>query len=99
MHNNFIQLAVDTGIIGLMTWLSIWFCFFRFLYRKVFSEEEGLSDQWVALGSAAGVIAFLSGGFFETNFYDSEVASLLFFIMSLPFAAPNKEHHASKHQP
>jgi len=98
MHNNFIQLAVDTGIIGLMTWLSIWFCFFRFLYRKVFSEEEGLPDKWVALGSAAGVIAFLSAGFFETNFYDSEVASLLFFIMSLPFTTSKKENHSTAYQ-
>ena len=99
MHNNFVQLAVDTGIFGLMTWLNIWVCFFFLLFKKVTSDERDLSSQWVALGSAAGVIAFLSGGFFETNFYDAEVASLLFFIMSLPFAAPNKEHHATKHQP
>ena len=94
MHNNLVQLAVDTGILGLIAWLSIWVCFFRFLCRKVFSKEEGLSDQWVALGSAAAVIAFLSGGFFETNFYDSEVACLLFFIMSLPFTTPKKEDHS-----
>ena len=30
---------------------------------------------------------FLSGGFFESNFYDSEVAMVLFFIMALPFAS------------
>jgi O-antigen ligase len=96
MHNNFIQLAVDTGILGLMAWLSIWICFFLALYKKVVSDEGDLPDLWVPLGSAAAVIAFLAGGFFETNFYDSEVASLLFFIMSLPFTAPNKEDHAAR---
>jgi len=90
MHNNFIQLAVDTGILGLMTWLSIWVYFFILLYKKVMSDEEGLPDRWIVLGSAAAVIAFLSGGFFETNFYDSEVASLVFFIMSLPFTAQKR---------
>jgi O-antigen ligase len=90
MHNNFVQLAVDTGILGLTTWLSIWVCFFLLLYKKVISNEEDPPGRWVALGSAAAVIAFLSGGFFESNFYDSEVAALLFFIMSLPFGAPKK---------
>ena len=99
MHNNFVQLAVDTGIFGLMTWLNIWVCFFFLLFKKVTSDERDLSSQWVVFGSGAVVMAFLVGGIFETNFYDAEVASLLFFIMSLPFAAPNKEHHATKHQP
>ncbi len=90
MHNNFVQLAVDTGILGLMSWLSIWVCFFLLLYKKVTSNEEEPPGRWVALGSAAAVIAFLSGGFFESNFYDSEVAALLFFIMSLPFGTPKK---------
>ena len=96
MHNNFIQLAVDTGILGLMTWLGIWVCFYLSLYKKIVSDEASLPDQWIVLGSAAAVIAFLSGGFFETNFYDSEVASLLFFIMSLPFTSPNEENHVSR---
>tara|TARA_B100000315_G_scaffold216755_1_gene216882 strand:- start:224 stop:850 length:627 start_codon:yes stop_codon:yes gene_type:complete len=28
MHNNFVQVAVDTGILGLTAWLGIWICFF-----------------------------------------------------------------------
>ena len=38
------------------------------------------------LDSAATGIAFLAGGFFETNFYDSEVIMVLYFIMVLPFS-------------
>jgi len=90
MHNNFVQLAVDTGILGLMTWLSIWVCFFLSLFKRAVPDKENSPDGWITLGSAAAVIAFLSGGFFETNFYDSEVASLLFFIMSLPFTVPKE---------
>jgi O-antigen ligase len=99
MHSNFVQLAVDTGILGLMTWLNIWVCFFFSLFKTVTFNEGDLSSQWVVFGSGAAVMAFLAGGVFETNFYDAEVASLLFFIMSLPFAVLNKEHHATKHQP
>jgi len=86
MHNNFLQLAVDTGILGLSAWLGIWFCFFRLLYKKATALEKESSDRWVIYGSVAAAIAFLAGGCFETNFYDSEVVMVLYFIMALPFA-------------
>ena len=86
MHNNFIQIAIDTGILGLATWLGIWASFFRFLYRKASNLKRDSSERWIVFGSTATVIAFLTGGIFETNFYDSEVAMLLYFIMALPFS-------------
>ena len=45
--------------------------------------------EWVIYSSSAAVIAFLAAGFFESNFYDSEVVMLLYFIMALPFADSN----------
>ena len=90
MHNNFIQIAIDTGILGLATWLGIWASFFRFLYRKASNLKRDSSERWIVFGSTATVIAFLTGGFFETNFYDSEVAMLLYFIMALPFSGNQK---------
>jgi O-antigen ligase len=86
MHNNFIQLAVDTGILGLFTWIGMWFYFFVMLYKR-FAELDGdLNEKGVILGSGAVAIGFLAGGFFETNMYDSEVAMTLYFIMALPFS-------------
>ena len=43
------------------------------------------------MGSAAAVIGFLAGGIFETNFYDSEVFMLLYFIMGISLAQTNKK--------
>ena len=86
MHNNFVQLAVDTGVLGLSAWLGIWICFFRSLYQRISAQEETSPEQWVLWGSFASVIAFLAGGFFESNYYDSEVAMVLFFLMALPFS-------------
>jgi hypothetical protein len=87
MHNNFIQLAMDTGILGLSTWIGIWICFFGLLYKRIKSTKIQ-SDKWVIYGSSAAVIAFLVGGCFESNFYDSEVVMVLYFIMALPFSGP-----------
>ena len=86
MHNNFVQLAVDTGILGLSAWLGIWICFFRLLHQKISSQKHDPNEQWVLWGSLASIIAFLAGGCFESNYYDSEVAMVLFFLMALPFS-------------
>ena len=85
MHNNFVQLAVDTGVLGLTAWLGIWVCFFRLLYQRATVLKIEPGSRWIILGSAAAGIAFLAGGFFETNFYDSEVVMVLYLIMALPF--------------
>jgi len=87
MHNNFIQLAMDTGILGLSTWIGIWICFFGLLYKRIKSTKNQ-SEEWVIYGSSASAIAFLVGGCFKTNFYDSEVVMVLYFIMALPFSGP-----------
>ena len=86
MHNNFIQIAVDTGLLGLSTWVGIWFYFFLLLYQRAKALNGDADERWVVLGSAAGAIAFLTAGLFETNFYDSEVAMTLYFLMALPFS-------------
>jgi O-antigen ligase len=86
MHNNFIQLAVDTGVLGLFTWCGIWFYFFSMLYKRLAALDGDSNEKGIILGSAAGSIAFLTGGFFETNLYDSEVAMTLYFLMALPFS-------------
>ena len=86
MHNNIIQLAVDTGILGLGAWLAIWVSYFLALL-KLHRNKQDDSSRWIVLGSAAVTTGFLGGGIFEVNFYDSEVIMLLYFLMALPFAA------------
>ena len=85
------QLAVDTGILGLTAWLGIWVCFFRLLYQRAEALRRDHHECWVIFGSAAVAIAFILGGCFETNLYDSEVAMLLYFIMALPIAGCYEE--------
>ena len=85
MHNNLLQVAVDTGLLGLSAWLSIWICFFLVMYKTSIAGK-GNSQRWIILGSTSAVIGFLAGGIFEVNFYDSEVVMLLYFLMALPFS-------------
>jgi O-antigen ligase len=89
LHSNIMQLLVDTGIIGFVAWLSIWVAYFiDVLKRSRALAKEKLQDNssGVLMGASAAVLAFLAGGFFETNIYDSEVTMLLYFLMGLSLA-------------
>ena len=96
MHNNFMQLAVDTGLFGLISWVSIWVIYFMTLYHRIISMKKNLAYKRDAMASAAAITGFLVAGFFETNFYDSEVSMLMYFIMALPFTANWKNLAASE---
>jgi O-antigen ligase len=84
LHNNFIQLAVDTGLFGVISWISVWVVYFMTLYRRLVSMPDNSVCRRDTMASAAAVVGFLVAGLFETNFYDAEVSMVLYFIMALP---------------
>ncbi len=93
MHNNVFQLLMDTGIVGLGTWLSIWATYFIEVFKRwraLNGEKPQDNAAGILLGTSAVVLAFLAGGFFETNIYDSEIAMLIYFLMGLSLAQVKK---------
>jgi len=95
LHSNIVQLAVDTGAVGVLAWFFLWLTFLGRVYcmelkRKPNSDGD-TPDRWIVLASFSAVVAFLVGGLFETNFYDSEVVMLTYFLMALPFVDPDKK--------
>lgn len=88
LHSNVVQLAVDAGAIGVIAWLLLWLSYLGRVYRMSTGRHppgEDPPDRWVILAGFSAVIAFLAGGLFETNFYDSEVVMLAYYMMALPF--------------
>jgi O-antigen ligase len=86
LHNNIIQLAVERGLIGLSCWLWIWVAFYRDAWRtyRALGEETGTAKALV-VGGLAAVTAFHVEGLFEYTFGDSEVVTLVYFIMALTY--------------
>ena len=98
MHSNIFQLLIDTGIIGLGLWISIWVTYFMEIFQRWRTLAEDASQnnsRGILMGASAAVLAFLAGGFFETNIYDSEVAMLLYFLMGLSLAMVKKAPRAA----
>ena len=93
MHSNIFQLLVDTGVLGLGTWLSIWIAYFIEIFKRwralVVEKSQGSAVE-ILMGCSAAVLAFLAGGFFESSIYDSEVAMLLYFLMGISLTQVKK---------
>ncbi len=91
VHSNLLQLLIDTGVVGLGLWVSIWAAYFFEIFRRFRALDVSQSNsRGILMGSAAAVLAYLVGGFFETTIYDSEIAMLLYFLMGLSLATVKK---------
>ena len=86
LHNNIIQITAERGLIGLACWLWIWVAYGYHTWRiyERLEPEHRLAKALV-VGSLASVIGFQIEGLFEYNFGDSEVITLTYFLMALPF--------------
>lgn len=86
LHNNVVQIAAERGLLGLGCWLWIWMAYAHqvwLLYRRLAPEHVGA--RALVVGSLASVLGFHVEGLFEHNFGDSEVITLVYFLMALPF--------------
>jgi O-antigen ligase len=96
LHNNLIQIAAERGLLGLACWLWIWGAYgvdtWR-IYARVGPEDRQATA--LVVGSLACVIGFQIEGLFEYNFGDSEVITLTYFLMALPFVV----QHACRRRP
>jgi O-antigen ligase len=88
LHSNLFEIAAGSGLLGLVTWGSIWvvFLYDRLrVYRRL--ERSNRSGRALALSGLAAVIAFLVAGLTEYTFGDSEVLYLTTWLMALPYVA------------
>jgi O-antigen ligase len=84
LHNNFLQIAAERGVPGLLAWLAFLGWAAASLLRRFKNETGGLKA--LAAAGLAALAALVTAGFFEYNFGDSEVALFFLLIITLPFA-------------
>ena len=85
LHNNMVQIAAERGLPALAAWLAF-LAWALVDLRKLFRSTGDPALKAAAMGGMAAIVALFVGGFFEYNFGDSEVASLFYFLIALPFA-------------
>ncbi len=85
-HNQYLMIAIHSGLIGLGIFAAFVFLAFRSVWRDC--------DDGIKYGVASGFTAFLIGGLFEYNGGDAEVATLMFFLLGL--AMPGYRESAAR---
>lgn len=89
-HNCFLQIAAETGIIGLLVFL--WFC--ASILIRAISKFFGTSDKFMkaaVIGAAACIIATLTNSFVDTNLYSLPLAVLFWSLCGLAAARVQPE--------
>ncbi len=82
VHNEYLQILLKWGIIGLSVWLYLWI---YVLFKNITFIAKTGNGFYRALivGITMGFIAFLVGGFFEHNVGDAEVIIFIMFILGI----------------
>lgn len=84
LHNTYLHVAVETGLVGLLAFLSIFVFLFReLIVTAIRSTTAGPGHAGWPMAGAIALIAFLLGGLFEFNFDDTEVQLALWFLLGL----------------
>lgn len=99
-HNCFLQLAAETGLLGL--WAFLWI-FWRFLKQglaaagRVVKDDRAGARACMSLGIMSGVVAILTQSFFDTNLFSLQLAMLFWVMLAVGTAiSPEPEEHGHK---
>lgn len=87
-HNVYLQLAYETGALGLAAHL-IWMGTILLWCRRGIARARRVRslDRGILFGCAAGLVGSMAAGIFETNFADAEVQTLLLLLFGLALHA------------
>jgi len=86
-HNNFLDIAVDSGLLGLGIFLWLLTVIYK-VALQIFKGVEGGYFKGIAWGFLGSFTAFLIAGLSQYNFGDSEVVMLFYFLLGMVMVVP-----------
>jgi O-antigen ligase len=87
-HNSYLQMAAETGLVGLASFMLFVSAFFVYSIKRV----RSVSDVFVknlSLGLLSGLAGFLVHSFFDVHLYSLQLSILMWYIMGLVMAVQN----------
>jgi hypothetical protein len=97
MHSNLLQLALERGVPALVAWLILIGVYARMLWQL---QRRATDDfqRGLMLGALGGLAGFFASGLVHYNWGDSEVVTVLYFIMGLTLVVERLGGN-TQHQP
>lgn len=82
-HNDFLNVAVNSGLLGLLAYLSIWVVFLRSSIKSVLKKKRNGFGYGMQIGGIVAIVAFLFAALLQCYYTDAEVNMLIMFILGL----------------
>jgi len=86
-HNNFVDVAVDSGLLGLGIFIWLLVTIYKVGFH-IFKELEDGYFKGFVWGFMGSLTAFLIAGLSQYNFGDSEVVMLFYFLLGMVMVIP-----------
>ncbi|HAM39055.1 MAG TPA: hypothetical protein DCP53_06665 [Elusimicrobia bacterium] len=83
LHNTYLHISVERGILGLIIFLSVFGFYFYYGIRK--AKYINNFEKYFVIGCLLGILGFMITGLTEHVYGDSEVKITAFFLMALTF--------------
>lgn len=80
-HNDFLNVAVNSGILGLLAYLSIWVIFLYSTIKWVLKEGIQGYRRALQMGGVAAIVGLLFASLLQCYYTDAEVNMLVMFIL------------------
>ena len=87
-HNSYLQMAAETGIVGLASFIMLIMALFITSLMNVIRIRDTFYKN-ILLGLLSGLFGFLVHSFFDVHFYALQLATLMWFVMGLIMAVQN----------
>lgn len=81
-HNSYLQMAAETGIFGLMSFIIVILALFTLSFISMRKIKDSLYKN-VLIGLLVGLFGLLVQSFFDVDFYALQLNNLIWFIMGL----------------
>lgn len=94
LHNNFLQVAAESGLPALVLWLAIWATIAWRTAGFALRAPPGDLLFFESVRALAVLAAFMVAGLFEYNFGDSEVLIPLLFYVVSPYVSAQESRTA-----
>ncbi|MCA9406947.1 MAG: O-antigen ligase family protein, partial [Candidatus Omnitrophica bacterium] len=89
-HNCFLQLAAETGLLGLSAFLGMMITMFRGTITGIMMLQKTNDEvAKLMLGLLSGCLAFLIQSFFDTNLYSLKLSVYFWLIVGVIFSLYN----------
>lgn len=85
-HNWYLQMAIETGIVGIFALIGMVFRFFQYLLNGI-KKAVQFADRVLLIGFTSGLIGFLIEGIFDNTWYNYRVILIFWIFIALAVRA------------